>query len=241
MIKDNDKECSGIFQKNCQSRSQIWCYLIYLFYTPRVLRRSCKWQSARWRATARYYFPTDPTVGRETRKPLRKRRSLGILRRAVQAGDHKRSYVCTSEHRAGHRVFVPSRQWEQRDVIAEIGPWGVSLSISIVRRRCRARGTAITRLVSSQGGAGCLIEPPRSPMSNVTSRCGMAVGQLIIDGLLTRRRRRWQRRNRAGATRGSIYVSPSIPITGYAAANIESRRGLIKPIIDLAETRTSAR
>lgn len=43
-----------------------------------------------------------------------------------------RMYVGTSPDR---RVFiVPSHQREQRDVIAEIGPRGVSLSISIVRR-----------------------------------------------------------------------------------------------------------
>lgn len=50
-----------------------------------------------------------------------------------------------------------------------------------------------------------------------------------------------RRRDGAGSTRGSIYVSPSTPITGYAAANIESHPGLIKPIIDSAVTRTSAR
>lgn len=41
--------------------------------------------------------------------------------------------------------------------------------------------------------------------------------------------------------RGSIYVSPSIPINGYAATNIESRWSLIKPIIDLAATGASVR
>jgi len=169
---------------SCGSKSILKSNLIYLFYSRRFLRHlwNRKWQSARWRNSS-ILFPNRTTGGTRKSENEEIAPETSVPRDPPPCCPSKttgnRTYV--RRNIAGRRVFiVPSHQWEQRGVIAVIGPRGVSLSISIVRRWCRARGIAITRLVSSR-------RPYRTALI-IDEQCDftLTVGQLIIDGPLTR-------------------------------------------------------